>query len=133
MSQENVEIVKRVLEEFIATGQFSDEVAADVLWDMSTFRGWPDQPVFHGFDGFAEFMNAWREPYDDWSMAVEQVLDAGGDRVVAVVVQRGRLRGSDADVGLRYGIVYTVENGKSRRAQVYMTADEALEAVGLSE
>src|SRR4249919_1817183 len=114
MSQENVEVVERVLEEFVATGQFSDEIAADVIWDVSTFRGWPDQLVFHGFDGFTEFLNAWREPYDDWSMAVEQILDADGDRVVAALAQRGRLRGSDTDVGLRYGVVYTVEDGQVR-------------------
>src|SRR5207237_4579439 len=74
MSQENVEVVERALEEFIATGQFSDEIAADVIWDVSTFRGWPEQPFFHGFDGFTLFFDAWREPYDDWSMAVEQIL-----------------------------------------------------------
>jgi ketosteroid isomerase-like protein len=133
MSRENAELVGRVLKEFIATGGLSDEVATDVIWDMSTFRGWPDQSVFHGFDGFTEFLTAWREPYDDWSMAVEQVLNAGGDRVVAALVQQGRLRGSHADVGLRYGLVYTVEHGQVRHVQVYMTVEEALEAAGLRE
>jgi len=112
MSRENVEIVKRVVENFIATDRLTDEVAADFIWDMSTFRGWPDQPAFHGFDGFTAFIDAWREPYDDWSMAIEQLLDGGGDRVVGVLAQRGRLRGSDTDVALRYGVVYTVENRK---------------------
>ena len=133
MSQENVEIVKRGLEEFIATGQFFDQMAADFIWDMSTFRGWPDQPVFHGFDGFSEFLSAWTESYDDWSMEIEQLLDAGDGQVVGCLRQQGRLRGSDAVVGLRYGVVYTVENGQVRRGQVYMTVEEALEAAGLTE
>jgi ketosteroid isomerase-like protein len=133
MSQANVEVVERFLEDFVVTGQLSDLVARDVIWDMSNFGGWPDQPLFHGFDGFAEFMSAWREPYDDWSMAVEQILDAGGDEVVAVVTQRGQLPGSDADVGQRYGIVYTVENRQIRRGQAYTTPEQALEAVGLRE
>ena len=133
MSQENVEIVTRGLAEFAATDRLPDDLAADFIWDMSTFRGWPDQPMFHGSDGFTEFLSAWREPYDDWSMVVEQVLDAGGDRVVGVLVQRGRLRGSGADARLRYGAVYTVENGQIRRAQCYATVAEALEAVGLRE
>jgi len=139
MSQENVDLVRSIFEIWergdysFATGQLSDEIAADVIWDMSTFRGWPDQPVFHGLDGFTRFDHAWREPYDDWTMAVEQVLDAGGDRVVAVLVQRGRLRGSDAEARLRYGIVFAVESGQIRRGQVYMTVEEALEAVGLRE
>jgi ketosteroid isomerase-like protein len=131
MSQENVEIVTGALEEFIATGRLTDAVGADFTWDMSSFRGWPDQPTFHGFDGFSEFMNAWREPYEDWSMAIEQVLDAGGDEVLAVVVQRGRLRGSDSDVGLRYGLVYTVLDGHVRRARAYASPEEAFEAAGV--
>jgi ketosteroid isomerase-like protein len=131
MSQENVEIVRRALEEFIVSDH--QTVVADFVWDMSTFRGWPDRPVFHGPDGLADFMKAWRDPYDDWSMAVEEIVDAGGDKVVAVLLQRGRLPGSDVDLGQRYGVVYTVEGGEARCGQAYMTAEEALEAVGLRE
>jgi ketosteroid isomerase-like protein len=131
MSQENVEVVRRVLEEFIATRQFSDEVAVDVVWDMSSFQGWPDRSVFHGLEGFTRFLSAWIEPYDEWSMDLEQILDAGGNQVVAALVQRGRLRGSTSVVGLRYGIVYTVEDGQVRGAKVYTTPEEALEAAGL--
>jgi ketosteroid isomerase-like protein len=133
MSRQNVEVVSRALEEFIATRRFSDEFAADVTWDLSTFRGWPDRAVFHGLEGFTEFLSAWIEPYDEWSMDLEQILDPGGNQVVAVLVQRGQLRGSDSVVGLRYGVVYTVEDGQVRGAQVYTTPEEALEAVGLSE
>src|SRR5215207_6596613 len=61
-------------------------------------------------------------------MAVEQIPDAGGDKVVAVVTQRGQMAGSVADVGQRYGIVYTVENRQIRRGQPYITAEEALDA-----
>jgi ketosteroid isomerase-like protein len=133
MSQKNVEVVERGFEVFMATGQLSDEFAPDHIWDLSAFRGWPDQPVFHGSDGFSEFITAWTQPYADWNIAVEKVLDAGGDRVVAVLVQRGRMRGSDAAVGMRYGVVYTVRDGQIRAAQVYNDHAEALEAVGLSE
>jgi ketosteroid isomerase-like protein len=129
MSQDDVEVVERLLTEFIAIGP--DAVPPDFIFDMSTMRGWPDQPLFHGVEGMTEFMGAWREPYDDWSMEVEQVRDAGGGRVVALCVQRGRLRGSESDVGLRFGVVYTVENRRVRRGEVYMTVEESLEAAGL--
>jgi hypothetical protein len=133
VSQANVKIVKRGVEEFIATGQLSDQTAADFIWDVTTLRGWPDQPLFHGVDGFAEFMSAWRDAYDDWSLDLKQVLDAGGDKVVGDLLQKGRLRESDAWVELRMGVVYTVENGQVQRAQAYMTVEEALEAVGLAK
>jgi ketosteroid isomerase-like protein len=132
MSRESVELVKRALENFIATGHFSDLMAVDFVWDMTAFRGWPDQPVFHGFDGFSEFSSAWTESYDEWSMEIEQLLDAGPGQVVGCLRQQGRLRKSDAVVGLRYGVVYTVADAQVRRGKVYMTVDEALEAVGLA-
>jgi hypothetical protein len=43
------------------------------------------------------------------------------------------LRGSDSWVALRVGFLYTVENGRLVRADVYTSPDEALEAAGLSE
>jgi ketosteroid isomerase-like protein len=132
MSHEHVEVVKHALDEFIATGQFSDQMAADFIWDMSAFRGWPDQPLFHGFDGFSEFLSAWTESYDDWSMEVEQLRDAGDTQVVGCLRQQGRLRGSDAVVRLRYGVIYTVEDGQIGRGKVYMTIEEALDAAGLA-
>ena len=129
MSRDDVEIVERLLEDFIANGPAV--VPADFVCDAGTMRGWLDAPIFHGPEGMAEFMDAWREPYDDWSMIVEEVRDAGDGRAVAVCLQRGRPHGSDADVGLRYGVVFTVSGGQARRVQIYVTAEEALEAVGL--
>ena len=66
-------------------------------------------------------------------MGTEKLLDAGDHEVLAIVVQRGRLRGSDSEVGMRYGLIYTVEGRKIRAARAYVTAEEALEAVGLRE
>ena len=43
MSQENVEIVRRASEEFIANDH--QTVVADFVGDMSTFRNWPDQDL----------------------------------------------------------------------------------------
>jgi hypothetical protein len=60
-------------------------------------------------------------------------VDGGGDRVVATMNQRGKLAGSDSWVGLRYGIVYTVDGGLIRHAAVYASPEEALEAAGVSE
>jgi ketosteroid isomerase-like protein len=131
MSQENVEVVQSLLARFIASGP--EAVPANFIHDMRTFRGWLGKPVYHGVEGLAEFLGEWVGPYDDWSIAIEQVLDAGGDRVVAVLAQRGRLPDSEADVVLRFGIVYTVEKGEARHAQNYTTAEEAFEAVGLRE
>ncbi len=61
MSQENVELVRRGYEHFIATGEFAPEIAdPELVWDMSTFRGWPERQTYAGLDAAREFMADWR-------------------------------------------------------------------------
>ena len=44
MSAENVDIIRRGYEDFIATGALSEDITApEFVWDMSTFRGWPER------------------------------------------------------------------------------------------
>ena len=105
----------------------------DHIWDMSHFQDWLGQSEFRGVDGFLAFLSEWLEPYEEWKIGLERARDAGGPKVATAIHQQGRLRGSTSWVELRYGIVYTVERGRIQRAEVYATAEEALEAAGLSE
>jgi ketosteroid isomerase-like protein len=133
MSRKNAEIVASSLREFGATERPPSAIAADFVWDMSAFQGWPEEAQYHGPDGFMGFFTRWTEPYEEWHHVVEDVVAAGDDRVVAVVRQRGRLRGADSWVELRFGTVYTVESGRIRRAQVFTTPMQAFQAVGLRD
>jgi ketosteroid isomerase-like protein len=133
MSQENVEVVRKGIAAFMESERLSEFFAPDVVWDMGTFSGWPGQSEFCGLEEFNHFLEAWIEPYDRWSYEVDKVLDAGGNRVVVTVHQRGKPRGSDSWIDARFAIVYTIEGELIQRGQVYASADEALEAVGLSE
>jgi hypothetical protein len=68
MSQENVEIVRRAWEHFLSTGEsLADAFAPDFVSDMSTFRGWPEQPHYEGVEGLNAFLRDWFEPFDEWS------------------------------------------------------------------
>jgi ketosteroid isomerase-like protein len=90
VSEQNVEIVRRGYESFIAAGEFgSQAIDPDIVWDMSTFRGWPERQIYAGIEGAREFMSEWLEAWDDWRLEVEALHDAG-PKVVAVVRQRGR-------------------------------------------
>jgi ketosteroid isomerase-like protein len=144
MSKENVERVARIFtDEFPALYRWlsggSEGVAwdpatfEDFVWDTTTFEGWPEPREFHGFEGFVEFLQIWTEPYDDFRIDVEDVIDAGEDRVVAILRQSARLRGSASEVEMTYGVVYEFEAARIRRASAYATAEEALEAVGRSD
>jgi ketosteroid isomerase-like protein len=72
-------------------------------------------------------------PYDDYSYEPVKILDAGANRVVVTLHQRGKPHDSDSWVEMDYCLIYTVEEGLIRRAEFYATPEQALEAVGLSE
>ena len=134
MSQENVEIVQRVLSEFGDGEQISEEVfGPDWTFDVSNFQGWPGQQQFTGIEAFREFFASWTEPYTDWAQEIEQIRDAGPHQVVATMRQRGRLRNSGSWVELNYGLLYTLSEGLIRRTQLYTPPEKALKAVGLRD
>jgi ketosteroid isomerase-like protein len=134
MSQENVEVVRRMLSEFGDMQRPREEAfAPNFIWDLSYFQGWLGQREFTGIDSFNEFFASWTEPYSEWVQEIEQIRDAGPNQVVATMRQRGRLRDSGSWVELRYGLLYTLKEGLIQRAQLHTPPEHALEAVGLRE
>ena len=134
MSRENVEMVRRGYGRWIATGEFSPELAhPDFVWDMSTFRGWPERQTYVGLEGIAECIAAWTEAWDDWELEVEDYIDAGDAGVVTIGRQRGRSKATGVPVEMRFGQVWTIQDGQSIRMQMYASPEDALEAAGLRE
>jgi SnoaL-like domain len=89
MSEENVEVVRRGYEQWLATGELLPEIThPDFAWDMSTFRGWPEQQTYPGIEGARQFNADWAGAWDDWEIEAEDYIDAG-DRIVVVLRQRG--------------------------------------------
>jgi len=133
MSQENVEIVRRGYEYFAANREvFAEIFAPDFVWDMSTFSGWPERQTYEGVDGAMEFIADWSEPWADWELDLEDLLDAG-DKVVAVVRQRARSKVTGMVVDMTFAQVWSVRRGLHAHMAMYVEVADALEAVGLSE
>ena len=139
MSQENVEIVRRGFEVFqagIARGDpgtvFDSGIfAPDGEWivprDAPGFR-----QVYRGREEFLEFMRTWTEDFD-WWIELERVVDAGGDRVVALTHQRATGKASGVPVELHMGAVWELRDGRVVRIRNFFDPTGALEAAGLSE
>jgi len=125
LSEENVEIIRRGYEYWIATGEF--RAHADFVWDVSKL-GWPDRQIYPGGEG-AQFLAEWADAWDDWELEVEDYIDAG-ERVVAIVNQRGRSKATGIPVDMRFAQVWTLRDGRAIRMQMYANPDEALEAAG---
>jgi ketosteroid isomerase-like protein len=139
MSEENVQIVRRLLGGFqarfeqghLGAGFDLGLVADDYEWIVPTPLD--GRSVWRGREGFVEFMLTWTEQFDDWSIRIERLIDAGNDRVVALTVQTATGKGSGAPVDLHVGQVYELQDGRVVRVRNYLTHPEALEAAGLSE
>jgi hypothetical protein len=98
MSQENVEIVRRIYDHFSATqegvgphpggapdggwraqAELLAELdtldlgwfAPDVVVDMSRFEIWPERHLYEGHEGVKEFLRSWLEPWETYKHHLE--------------------------------------------------------------
>ena len=78
-------------------------------------------------------MRTWTEDFEDFSIELERVIDAGDDRVVGLFRQTATGKGSGAPVELHTGLVYELEDGRIIRMRNFLDPAEALEAAGLQE
>ena len=129
MSQENVEIVRSILANW-KRGDFSSIDWADP--QIEYIGG--DNVETRGIDALArrwrEFLAAW----DHFATAPEQFIDAGDDRVLALVSFEGRGRTSGAPTtSFSGGQLFTLREGKVVRLALYTGRKQALEAAGLRE
>jgi len=126
--------VRRYYEHRQSHGDFLEEIiASDFVWDMSKFRGWPEQQVYEGIEEARRFIREWTAAFDDWEIEVDALHDAGEDRVVGILRQRGHSKTTGLPVEMQYAQVFTIRDGKETRMEMYADADEALKAVGLAE
>jgi ketosteroid isomerase-like protein len=127
-----VEVVQLGYEHRKTTGDFLDEIlASDFVWDMSKFRGWPEQQVYEGVEEARRFVREWTSAFDAWEIEVEAIYDARGDKVVGVLRQRARSKTSGLPVDMRFAQVWTIRDSKETRMEMYADPGEALKAVGL--
>jgi ketosteroid isomerase-like protein len=139
MSQENVEIVRSVFETFQAGIERGDPGAAfdtealvaDTEW--MPLPGFAGPAVYMGREGFIEFMRTWTEDFEDWSIRLERLIDAGNDRVVALLHQSATGKGSGVPVELHFALLYELEAGRAVRMRNYVDLAQALEAAGLRD
>ena len=78
MSQENLDLLRRAFEYVQRTGEIRPEaVQPDIVWDVTTFRGAIIPGTFVGVEEVNEWLAEWIEGFEDWSLDLEEVFDAG--------------------------------------------------------
>jgi ketosteroid isomerase-like protein len=136
MSQENVEVVRRVYEA-AARGDTAAVFALydpDIEWDASrTSRGVMTGRVVHGRDALLKWLREWYEVWETIDDDLEGLIEANDDTIISIMVQRGRGRASGVEVEDRLATVWTISEGKVTRVVWFPTEEEARQAVGLSQ
>ena len=132
MSQENVEVVRALLEAFnkgdvgAMLGLATDEV------DVRPPSHLLDGIVFRGHAGTRAWMERAAETWREIEVSA-QLLAAAGEHVVMAQDVRSTGHDSGVPVSHRYIYVYTLRGGKIAAAIAYPGEAEALEAVGMRE
>ena len=126
MSQENVEIVRRIYAAWLAG------TSARGFMDPEIEYVNPPDAVETGTLRGPESFGLVRDAYDDVEVRPERFVDAGDD-VVVVATLSGTSRGAGVPIEREQGYVWTVRDGKAIRFRWFSTPREALAAAGLSE
>ena len=131
MSQENLEALRCAYDAW-ARGDFSRRE----LFDRNIEGVWaaelPDPHVDKGLEALFASSREWLSTWEEFRLEAEAFLLAQ-DKVVVLVVLRGKGKGSGAEVATRAAHVWTMRRNKAIRVEAYMDRARALEAAGLSE
>jgi ketosteroid isomerase-like protein len=134
MSQENLEIVRRVVRCFADAD--TEAALADI--DPSATLDWsnsnaPDSGVYTGHDAWLAFMRARDEAFGGREFKSVELLAPDDDTVVLIGRVHERGRASGVEVASRGAAVWTLREGKVVRMAIYQSSNDALKAVGLEE
>ena len=117
MSQENVEIVRRVDDAFLTgyeRGDFTRGFATGLMaedYELIVAAEVPERRSYRGREGVVEFAQMWTEDFERFSMQRQELIDAGDDRVFASYRQSAIGKGSGVPTEVEYFSVFEVEAG----------------------
>ena len=126
MSQESVELVRRIYDAWDRGESARDFIAADMEYVN------PSYAVEPGTRRGRKSLALVRGAYEDFEIEVERIIDAG-DETVVLAHFTGSGSVSGVPVAGEHGYVWTVRDGLAVRFQWFQSHREALEAAGLSE
>jgi ketosteroid isomerase-like protein len=132
MSQENIEVVRRVYEAWM-TGDYEavfDLFDSEIEWvpppDVSS------SGERRGHEGVRQAMAGWMGSWEDYHFELRRLIDSG-DQVLADGWQRARGRTSGVEVSEEIFSVWTLRAGQVVRQRMFRDRAQARAAAGLTE
>ncbi len=137
MSQENVEIVRRVIElnrsgDLPATLDAWNDLSDPAVELRSALAG-VEGGAYHGLEGARKYLTDMSESWQEWHNECTAIEEIAPDAVLSTVLTRAIGKESGVAVERSNVVVWTLKGGKLLRAITFASRAEALEAVGLSE
>jgi ketosteroid isomerase-like protein len=137
MSEENVELVRDLLEAFRERDheRAFEFYHPDIEWDASATPIAGGTGQYRGHEGVRAYWRQWLSAWSDLEFEVQDVREGEGDEVVALIEnqrQWGRRSGIATEVP-SYGLVFTIRDGVVVRWRAFMDQKSALDAAGLSD
>jgi ketosteroid isomerase-like protein len=132
MSQENVELVKRLIDAFNRRDVegFAEITTPDFEWATSVMA--VEGEIFWGRDGIETYFGQMSDTWDEFLALADELRDLG-DRVLWLGRLEGRGRVSGVPVNAPLDILYDFRGANISRMRSFLDHEEALRAAGLSE
>ena len=133
MSQENVEIVRRLLDALNLGDREMAVAFADPEIVIDATRHVINPGTYAGIDGLRQMLAGMDEVWEEMRMEPTEFID-GEDRVVVIGRLVGKGKGSGVEVDRPNAQIWTLRDGRVMRlAYGFTNRTEALEAAGLLE
>lgn len=133
MPQENVEIVRRMLEAWHRDDLDTWLSILDPAMEWHTAERMVEgsESVYRGIEGMRELWIAYRTELKDFQVVTQELRDLEDGRVLLLGQVRWRGAASGIEISSPTGLVLSVRGGKVIRSMDYLSHQEALDAVGL--
>jgi ketosteroid isomerase-like protein len=128
MSRENVERVRHGIE---SVENFWAMLDPEVIWDLRERPVTDLDAVYIGRDAVIEASRHYWGTWDEYQLDAEEIID-GGAKVVIAVWERMRGRSSGVPLEAHWAQVWTFDEGRIVRWELFPDRASALEAAGLS-
>ncbi|HEX5224985.1 MAG TPA: nuclear transport factor 2 family protein [Solirubrobacteraceae bacterium] len=131
MSQENVEIVVTLMQDFNERKPWWELVDERIKWHSRPDE--PDATIHHGRKAVRDYIDGWDEMFPGYRIEPDGLPVDLGERVIFPARLVGVARTTGLAVSEPYVFVCTVSESKIVLAREFGTEAEALKAVGLPE
>lgn len=133
MSQADLDTIRRAFQTWNEEGA---QAVVERFWtEDAVYRempGWPEAGVFRGRDAVLERMLSLVEFLGPIEVRLEDLIEAGDGRIVAVVRMMGDAAEGTTSYTQSFAVVHRMREGRVAEADYYLEPAHALDATGIS-